>query len=302
MRLASRRQRQNLLAAAFDLGIAHFDVARMYGLGAAERELGAFARSRRERLVIATKFGIDPAPASWMARLQGPARALMSRYPALRRVVKRHDSALQRRRYTAQLAQRSLERSLKELGTDYVDIFFVHDPRIEDDLAVEELRAFLEGARDAGRIRAWGIAGERSAALDVASRFPADLAMQVREDVFSRPDARRIPGQQPQITFGILSSALDRIVSHVRSSDSARSRWRCETGLDCSAAPVVASLLLQDSLRASADGVVLFSTTKPERIAAAVNSLESSNAIALQAFRDLISADLDARVENSVRD
>ncbi|HET9153536.1 MAG TPA: aldo/keto reductase [Solirubrobacterales bacterium] len=43
MRLPSRRRRQALLAEAFEQGIRHFDVARMYGLGAAEGELGRFA-------------------------------------------------------------------------------------------------------------------------------------------------------------------------------------------------------------------------------------------------------------------
>src|SRR5580704_5777538 len=85
MREPSARKRQGLLAAAFDQGITHFDVARMYGLGAAEGELGRCARDRRDRVVIATKFGIEPASASGrLAHLQGPARWLLARYPALR--------------------------------------------------------------------------------------------------------------------------------------------------------------------------------------------------------------------------
>src|SRR6185503_14619010 len=48
MRVPSRREREALLGEAFEQGIRHFDVARMYGLGAAESELGRFARGRRE--------------------------------------------------------------------------------------------------------------------------------------------------------------------------------------------------------------------------------------------------------------
>src|SRR5919199_1407023 len=54
------RQRRRVLDAALACGIRHFDVAPMYGLGMAERELGRFAVGRRDDVVIATKFGIAP--------------------------------------------------------------------------------------------------------------------------------------------------------------------------------------------------------------------------------------------------
>ena len=53
-------ERLRLLDAAHDAGIRHFDVAPMYGLGLAERELGRFIRHRRDAVVVATKFGIAP--------------------------------------------------------------------------------------------------------------------------------------------------------------------------------------------------------------------------------------------------
>lgn len=298
MRLASRKQRQDLLAAAFDAGIEHFDVARMYGLGAAERELGSFARNRRDRLVIATKFGIEPAPASWMNRLQGPARALIARYPALRRAIKRREAVLHHpRRYDAGIARASLERSLRELETDYVDIFFLHDPHDEDDVAFEGLRDFLEGAREAGSIRSWGVAGEAETAMATAASFPCDLVVQARDEIFSRAASTPAAQPSPQITFGTFSSALERILGHVSSSDTVCRRWRNATGLDCSAATVVSSLLLQDSLAANANGVVLFSTTKGERIAAAATALDHAEEPALQAFQELVCADFDHRPE-----
>ena len=46
LRTSSAKQRQRILHAAYDAGIRHFDVARMYGLGAAERELGRFAQNK----------------------------------------------------------------------------------------------------------------------------------------------------------------------------------------------------------------------------------------------------------------
>src|SRR6516164_8859040 len=57
-----KRDRQRLLAAAADLGFAHFDTAPAYGDGICEAELGKFIRGQRDRFVIATKYGIPPDP------------------------------------------------------------------------------------------------------------------------------------------------------------------------------------------------------------------------------------------------
>jgi len=292
MRVPSRRRRRDLLAAALDAGIVHFDVARMYGLGAAEGELGRFARGRRDRLTIATKFGIEPGAAGWLARLQSPARALVARYPALRRRAQRREAARRRaRRYDPAVARASLEQSLRELGTDYVDVLFVHDPGDQDDVHFEGLRDFLDGAREAGRIRSWGVAGEAAGVARAAESFACDLVVQRRDDILSRP---AIAQPAPQIAFGLLSSALGPILHHVRSSEPVRRRWRDATGLDCSEADVVTSLLLRDGLDANAGGLVLFSTTKGEHLAVAASSSEPDEP-ALHAFRQLVAADLGRR-------
>ena len=95
MRISSTKHRQRILHAAYDAGIRHFDVARMYGLGAAEGELGQFAQSKRDQLVLATKFGIDINPRGGLAaRSQGMARRLIALFPALRKVARRSSGAL----------------------------------------------------------------------------------------------------------------------------------------------------------------------------------------------------------------
>lgn len=45
MQSPSKKERMAVLAGAMDSGITHFDTARMYGLGMAEAELGAFLRT-----------------------------------------------------------------------------------------------------------------------------------------------------------------------------------------------------------------------------------------------------------------
>lgn len=294
MRLPSRRRRQALLAEAFERGIRHFDVARMYGLGAAEAELGRFARGRRGEIAIATKFGIAPnGKIGRLARLQPPARALLGRFPTLRARIKGSEGALHTARYyDAASACTSLETSLRELGTDYVDILFVHDPAAVALPDMDELVGVLEGLREADRIRAWGISGEAGPALLLSTGWP-QCVPQLHNDIFSF-GAPQTSGKVPPIYFGVFVAALGRIRGRLLADERLRERWQQDTGLDCADSKVLARLLLQDALDRNREGGAIFSTTQPQRIAeavAAASALRSARPPAhLASFRRLVAA------------
>lgn len=294
MRLPSRRRRQALLSEVFEQGIRHFDVARMYGLGAAEGELGSFAKGRRGEIAIATKFGIEPnGKIGRLAPLQAPARALLARFPALRARVKRNDGALHTpRRYDAASACASLETSLRELGTDYVDVLFVHDPGAVALPDMDELVGALEGLREAGRIRAWGVSGEAGPALLLATGWP-QCVPQLHNDIFSF-DSPRTSGEVPPIYFGVFAEALGRIRGRLLSDEGLRASWQQRVGLDCADSKVLARLLLQDALDRNREGGAIFATTRPQRIGeavAAASALRGGGSPApLEDFRRLVAA------------
>src|SRR5262245_36527115 len=58
--LANPRTARRLLEGVFELGLLHFDTAPIYGQGYSERLLGDFLRDKRERVSVATKFGLAP--------------------------------------------------------------------------------------------------------------------------------------------------------------------------------------------------------------------------------------------------
>jgi len=297
MRSASRRQRQRVLAEAFEHGIRHFDVARMYGLGAAEGELGRFTARRRDEVTISTKFGIDPSAPARLARFQAPARAAIARLPALRAAIKRrHDTSPGPRRYDGAAARRSLETSLKALGTDYVDFFFLHEPRAGDQVDTEGLGETLEGLRDAGRIRGWGLSGDPEPCAALRDSFAVAPVMQVRDEIFDPGLPCVGADDPPPTTFGVLATALERIRRSLCGSEERRRRWAGAVGRDCGDPQVLAMLLLQDALARNHAGVVLFSTTRPERIGAAVEAAEALVGAAvppsLDAFRGCVQVDL----------
>jgi aryl-alcohol dehydrogenase-like predicted oxidoreductase len=115
-----------LVRAALDAGVTFFDTADVYGAtpGQSEELLGSALGTRRDDVVVATKFGAD------VRGLNGPdwgARAS--------------------RRYI----RRAVEGSLRRLGTDYVDLYQLHLP---DPLTpIEETLAALHELVAEGKVR-----------------------------------------------------------------------------------------------------------------------------------------------------
>jgi len=269
-RTSSRAGRQRLLHAAFEAGIRHFDVAPLYGLGAAEAELGRFARGRRSKLVLATKFGLEPGKRlSWLVPFQGPARWTLNMVPSLRGIARRGISGREQpAAYSAERATASLERSLRALGTDYVDIFMLHEPILEQ-ILYSDLYPLLERWREAGMIRTFGVAGYYPEVERISIALPALCrVVQMGHDAFSgqRLHLAAIPNQAV-VTFGPFSSALPSLLALLREHPAACSEAARVAGLPSLSPDNVADRLLEESLLRNETGVVIYSSGKSDRIA-----------------------------------
>ena len=156
---------------ALDQGINHFDLARSYGFGEAERFVGNLLKSNRKELVISSKFGIKP---NWKAAAFRPMNPLIRTFKGI--VDKQKNVAdhgmkktagspanlfLDRISINPQNMTDSLHQSLKELKTDYLDYFFVHEP-LESIENLDELISTAQSLKKAGKIRALGLSFMRS--------------------------------------------------------------------------------------------------------------------------------------------
>lgn len=154
---------------AIDCGINHFDLARSYGYGEAERFVGQALKGRRDKIVLTSKFGIA---ANWKAMLLRPAKPLLRflkkyRTQAVKTDLNEPPKAMVADRFHDRIPMRghdmrvSLERSLRALRTDYLDYFLVHEPP-QTIVEFEELEATAAALKKEGKIRAWGLAYVRS--------------------------------------------------------------------------------------------------------------------------------------------
>ncbi|MEZ4930845.1 MAG: aldo/keto reductase [Saprospiraceae bacterium] len=154
----SKKTALHTLHVAFDNGVNYFDVARSYGYGQAESIVGEFIQGKRDRVIITSKFGIaPPKPFPFMAQVKDVVRYAKKMAPGItQKAIQTYStSQVSRPPITPRLTIQSLEISLGELKTDYLDFYLLHDCPFED-VVSEDIFAALEKAKDKGMIRAWG--------------------------------------------------------------------------------------------------------------------------------------------------
>lgn len=179
--LQSAGAARRLLESVFELGIRHFDTAPLYGQGYSERVVGDFLRDKRDRVTVATKFGLSLP----LRPLLPPSLALPLNY-ARRHIAskKGKPAGLEQslRAFEANEAQpllaprcikradieASFERSTRSLRTDYFDLYLLHEglPSFLDDAAFD----YLLGLKNKGRVHRIGLAagGHNYLSLDPA--------------------------------------------------------------------------------------------------------------------------------------
>lgn len=125
-----------LLHRAHERGVTFFDTADTYGRGRGETVLAhAFPGSKRDEITIGAKFGYD-----WQSR--DPKSAGQREAP---------------HRFDIPFLEASLDASLKRLGTDRIDVFAMHNPRMAH-LQDDAVWTWVERIQREGKIRSAGVA------------------------------------------------------------------------------------------------------------------------------------------------
>ena len=127
---ADRKEMKKLIHEAIDMGCTFFDTAEFYGADN-EKLLGEALEPYREKVVIATKFGISVETEEINQR---PPLVFDSSPKAIRR---------------------SLEGSLQRLRVDCIDLYYQHrvDPKVEPEKVAETMSSLIEE----GKISHWGL-------------------------------------------------------------------------------------------------------------------------------------------------
>lgn len=284
----SERESLELLETAYDAGIRHFDVAPSYGHGQAERCLGKFLRGKADTVTVTTKYGIlPPSRSGLLEAARGIVRPVVRILPAIRNRVARAAAGLTAKAsFSAEEAQRSLERSLRELSVDHIDAWLLHEATAED-LDGSDLSPFLQEAQHQGLIGVYGVGGERARVQAIWQRHRAycpllQFEWSVLDEAAQFSGAFLIHHRAVSGAFQVLSQRFAGDAALCR-------RWSDAVDANLADPGVLASVLLQASLAENSTGIVLFSSRRPEHIRKNVRAVEdAASALRGQHFLQLV--------------
>lgn len=170
-----------LVHAAQDRGINLFDTAPIYGFGVSEKRLGAALQGeRRSRAFIVSKSGV-----TW------------------------DDQKKVRLDNSPEETQKMLDQSLKDLGTDYIDLYLVHWPDEETD--IRRTVEVLVKAKEAGKIKAFGLSNTNTDELTLASEIAEPQVLQAQMNLFENDPVDALFGSVRERSMGFMSwGTLDK--------------------------------------------------------------------------------------------
>ena len=119
------KEMRELIAKAYDRGINFFDTAEVYGPYINEELVGSAIKDFRDKIVVATKFGIQITEG--------------------RQIV---NSSLD-------VIKKSIEGSLKRLNIECIDLYYQH--RVDTNTPIEEVANLMAEFHKQGKIKAWGL-------------------------------------------------------------------------------------------------------------------------------------------------
>ena len=147
-----------LIQRAVDLGVDHFDSSDMYGWGHNEQLLGRALKGRRDKVVIATKFGQTQNPGGANGVDGSPA-----------------------------YVQQACDASLKRLGIDTIDLYYQH--RVDPNVPVEETVGAMSRLVEQGKVRHLGLCEARPERIRAAHKVHPIAAVQSEFSLLYREEA-----------------------------------------------------------------------------------------------------------------
>ena len=161
---------------ALDLGINFLDTSDAYGPFTNEELVGRAIRGRRDEVVLATKFGIVRDPRDPSARgIDG----------------------------SPEYARRAVEASLRRLGTDRVDLYYLH--RVDAQVPIEHTMGALAGMVREGKILHVGLSEASAQTLERAHRVHPVAALQSEYSLWTRDPERGVLGACRRLGVGFVA-------------------------------------------------------------------------------------------------
>jgi aryl-alcohol dehydrogenase-like predicted oxidoreductase len=178
----------NVIHRALELGVNFLDTADVYGRGHNEELVGRAIRDRRDKVVLATKFGnVRDESGAWVGVSGKP-----------------------------EFVQKQCDASLQRLGIDVIDLYYQH--RVDADVPIEDTVGAMAKLVEQGKVKYLGLSEAGAQTIRRAHKVHPIAALQTEYSLWSRDPEREILGTTRElgITFvaysplgrGFLSGAV----------------------------------------------------------------------------------------------
>ena len=280
------RGRLQLLDCAFDHDITHFDTAPLYGMGDAEQLVGKFAHDKRHKITIATKYGLKPRRLNRYQRsvlpfarvLNRGSKSARERLKALLKPIRQHIGAQpvhtsspasahsQPSPYPIQDIEAQLNNSLKQLNTDYVDFYLLHECNALQ--LNDQVVDYLNNLVKRGKIRYYGLATGTSESIAILNRYPGfSGAVQVPVTmVQGETELSMLNNNRLTIIHSVYASAVSLTQQYLNKHPETRKEWEQALEMNLSEQETVSRLILEQIRRQNPHDIMLFSSSTRRRI------------------------------------
>ncbi len=258
-----------LIDTAFEAGARHFDVAPQYGLGTAEKVLGRALKGKRECVTITTKAGIKrphvPIYKLTARALLKPVRTkLRAKGDVLHSQIVRKITKIPRELdFSCESVETSLISSLRQLGTDYVDVFLLH--MVEPENVTEDLVSTLVKLKASGKARSIGLATDRESSRKIIRDNPGVIDCVQYSWCVLDPRLTDEIGSPFRITHRALMRALMPLSKFLKETPSALDMLNTATNVDLGNRDVLARALVGASLVENDGGISLIASRSIKR-------------------------------------
>lgn len=159
---------------AVDAGVTFIDTADVYGAGSNEELVGRLLAKRRNDVEVATKFGIEGSPAAGYTGVRG----------------------------NAEYVRTAAEASLRRLGTDVIDLYYMH--RRDTSVPIEETVGAMAELVAAGKVRQLGLSEVTADELAAAHAVHPIAAVQSEWSIWSRDVERQVVPRAAELGVGFV--------------------------------------------------------------------------------------------------
>ena len=160
---------------ALSLGVTLLDTADMYGIGKNEELVGRAIRERRDRVILATKFGNVRGAAGEFLGVNG----------------------------RPEYVKRACEASLRRLGVEHIDLYYQH--RVDPNTPIEDTVGAMAQLVQEGKVRFLGLSEAAPATIRRASKVHPIAALQTEYSLWSREPEGEILETCRQLGIGFVA-------------------------------------------------------------------------------------------------